>query len=213
MKNPPWPTQLKRPIIVDEILKSIPPQKRFKYLDTELSIAILGEQSRQVEIMCEFLGMRRPNSYDYEWLELLVAVCQHWKIPAFRVEQTKPRGPGAKMIWTDRKHCELFADVQRLAKGAPSELGACKFIAQNPKQFGRRYLLREGATTEAWAKTLHRRFLAAKSKIKSDHIFRNVNFSIIFGSHRPALQYGPKFVNQAIKQYAYTHNSLKPNSA
>jgi hypothetical protein len=203
-KNPRWPSELKRPIIVDEILKSIPPQQRFKHLDTELTIAIVAEQSRQVEIISEFLRTPLPNPFDYDWLELIVALCRHWNIPAFRLEQIRPRGPGATKIWTDRKLCELFADVQRLAQGARSELGACKFIAQNPQKFGQRYLRREGATPEAWAKTLHRQFIAAKSKIKRDHIFRNVNFSLVFGRHRPALKYGPKFVNQAIRQYGYT---------
>jgi hypothetical protein len=182
-------------------------------MQIELTNAIMDEQSRQVDTICAFLHVRSPDNFDPDWLELLAAVCQHWKIPAFRLEQTKRRGPGATKIWTDRKHCELFADVMRVAKGASSEHGACKIIAQNPERFGGRYPRPDDTKCEAWAKTLHRQFLTAKNKIKSDHIFRNVNFSHVFGSHRPALEYGPEFVDRAIEQYAYARNSLNPNSA
>jgi hypothetical protein len=213
MKNPPWPTELKWPIIVDDIVndivKSWPSRQGFGALDIELTNAISEEKDRRVEIISESLGTEVPKNSD-EWLELLDAVCQHWRIPAFQIEQTKPRGPGATKIWTDRKHCELFADVMRLRKGTLSELGACKFIAQKPEQFGQRYLQRKRTKSEAWAKTLHRQFLTAKKKIQSDQRFRTVHFS---RSLRPALEYGPEFVNRAIKQYACTRNSSQPKSA
>jgi hypothetical protein len=215
MKNPPWPIELKWPIVVDEIVntilvKSIPPPRGFSELDIDVTNAISEEMDRRVEILSKFLGTEVPKSSD-EWLELLDAVCRHWSIPAFRLEQSKPRGPGATKIWTDQKHCELFADVMRLSKGALSDLGACKFIARKPRQFGPRYLPRKGIKSEAWAKTLHRQFLTAKKKIQSDQFFRTVHFSI--NTKRPALDYGPEFVNLAIKRYAYTRISSEPNSA
>jgi hypothetical protein len=210
MKNPPWPTELKWPIIVDDIVndivKSWPSPQGFGALDIQLTNAISEEKDRRVEIISECLGTEVPKNSD-EWLELLDAVCRHWSIPAFQIEQTKPRGPGATKIWTDRKHCELFADVMRLHKGALSELGACKFIAQKPEQFGQRYLPRKRTKSEAWAKTLHRQFLTAKKKIQSDQLFRTVHFP------RAPREYGPEFVNRAIKQYACTRNSSQPKSA
>jgi hypothetical protein len=216
MKNPPWPIVLKWPIIVDEIVdevvKGITPPMSMSDLHIEVMNAISEEKGRRVEIISEFLGTKVPNDYD-EWFELLEAVCRHWNIPAFRTEQAKPRGPGASQIWTDQKHCELFADVMRLKKRTRSELGACKFIAQNPKQFGPRYLLRKGSEADAFAKTLHRQFLNAKRKIKSDQLFRAVHFSIDHSAQRPALQYGPEFVDRAINLYAYKRHQLQPNSA
>jgi hypothetical protein len=211
MKTPPWPIELKRPFIIDEFLKSLPPPRRLKDLDIDIMNALSEERYQQLEVISKFFGKEVPNSFD-DWLELLDAVCRHWDIPAFRIEQTKPRGPGAGKIWTDQKHCELFADVMRLRKRIRSELGACKFIAQNHKQFGQRYPLRKGTKSEAWAKTLHRQFLDAKKKIKNNHLFRTAHFSS-FGSHRPALEYGPELIDRAVKQYAYARNSLKPKSA
>jgi len=215
MRNSLWPIELKSPIIVDEIVNSIletSTPSSMSDLDIDVVNAISEEKGRRAEIICKFLGMELPNSFD-DWLELLDAVCRHWSIPAFRIEQTKPRGPGATQIWTDQKHCELFADVMLLRRRIRSEFAACKFIAQNSKQFGRRYLPRTGTKSGAWAKTLHRQFLNAKKKIKSDQLFRTIHFSLNRSSQSPALEYGPEFVDQAIKRYAYARNSLKPNSA
>jgi hypothetical protein len=211
MKNPPWPTELKRPIIVDDIVKNIvkgwPSPRGFSELDIEVMNALSEERYRQVEVISEFLGTEVPETAD-DWLELLEAICRHWSIPALRIEQTKPRGPGATMIWTDQKHCELFADVMRLSKGALSEHGACKSIAQKPQKFGQRYLPRKKDTDPvAWANTLHRQFIAAKKKIMTDQLFRTVRFK------HPALEYGPELVNRAIRLYAYKRNSLTPNFA
>jgi hypothetical protein len=201
MKNPPWPTELKWPIIVDDIandiVKSWLSPQGFKALDIEVTNAISEEIYRRVEVISEFFGTDVPKTTD-DWLELLEAICRHWSIPAFRIEQSKPRGPGATLIWTDQKHCELFADVMRLSKGALSEYGACKSIAQKPQKFGQRYLPRKkDIKPEAWGNTLHRQFLAAKKKIMTDQLFRTVHFK------RPGLEYGPELVNRAIKLYAY----------
>ena len=218
LKSRVWPVELKQPIIIEQIQSNDPNLKKvISPEDSERALfeAVSVERGRRVIIISEFLGQELPAS-DAEWLLLIVAICEHWNIPAFQMKMKKPRGPGATKFWTDEKHCQLFADVQYLAKGKLSEHGACKFIAAKPEKFGRRYLRPDRTRREAWNKTIHRQFIAAKRKIKSDRTFRAVHFTygFVFGfgpEHGP--EYGPAFIDDAIKRYAYAQNSSQVNSA
>jgi hypothetical protein len=203
LKNPPWPLELRTPIVVEEIKKGIPPQQRMKHLQTEITIAIYSERERRLETIADFLNRPYPTN-DEEWLRLLIALCRFWEIPAFDIAMVKPRGPGATRIWTDQKHCQLFADVQSVVAKGLSETAACRFIASNSKQFGFRYNLPKRATVDGWKKTLNRQYVTAKNKITSNQTFRTLYFSDDTGTDVP---YGPEFIARAIKQYAYARES------
>ncbi len=203
MKNPPWPLELRKPIIVEEIRKGISPHQRNKHIETEITIEIISERERRLEIIADFLDRRYPTN-DEEWLRLLIALCRFWDIPAFQIAMVRPRGPGATKIWIEQKHCELFADVQSVVANGLSETAACKFIASNSKQYGLRYSLPKHASVEKWRKTLNRQYVTAKRKIINDHTFRRLFFSDDTGTD---VQYGPEFIARAIIQYAYARKS------
>ena len=147
-------------------------------------------------------------------MSLVIDLCNHWEIPAFQILQSKPRGPGASRIWTDRRLCELFADVQSLVRdSAMSEHAACKHIAAHPGKFGRRYSPPKKTQPGDWGKTLHRQFLRAKGMAKHDFPFRMIYFGEGKGLLRPTPEYGPEFMRIAIERYAIARNSTPAKSA
>jgi hypothetical protein len=208
-KSPPWPLELRTPIVVEDIKKGIPPQQRIKYLDLEISIAISEERQRRLELIAEFLDRPAPTN-DKEWLRLLIAICRFWEIPAFEIAMVKPLGPGATRIWTDLKHCELFADVQSVVANGLSETAACRFIASNSKRFGGRYNPPKNSTAEGWKKTLNRQYATAKHKITNNHTFRSLYFSDDTGAD---VHYGAEFIARAIPQFAYARKFPSGKSA
>jgi hypothetical protein len=213
IKWQPWPVQLRGPIIIEDLQKTIRPDQRAKDFDVDLINAVQEEQFTRAEMICNFISQCDETGFldsklpatESQWIYLVAVLCEYLDVPAFQVEQARRRGPGPTKFWTDRKLCQLFADVMNLAKDNLSENGACRFIAANPKKFGGRYLQKEHKTLEA--KTLHRQFLAVKSKIKNEPAFR----VLMLG--KKSTEYGPTFIEEAIKRYAYTRNSSQPNSA
>src|SRR5258705_7437245 len=72
----------------------------------------------RLKIVCEFFRYDCLPDSDAGWMRLLLDLCDHWQIPAFQILEKKARGPGASTKWTDRRFCELFADVQSLVKSS-----------------------------------------------------------------------------------------------
>jgi hypothetical protein len=204
-KNP-WPVELRQPIIVKEVAKRVSADLGEDERVEKLVGILFDERLKRVEIIYGFFGSRIPQT-DADWMRLLVAVCEHWKIPAFDIEFERRRGRGATRIWTDLKHCELFADVQKLASGALSEHGACKYIAANPTKFGQRYQRPATKNKDAWSRTIHRQYASAKQKIKNETTFRAIHFSYsigLFGLGGGLVpDFGPTFIEQAIERYGF----------
>jgi hypothetical protein len=204
----PWPVTLKHSISLKDLQKALRRDQSAKEFDIDLLEAVRKEQILRIEKLCNFLsqydhtyllGSRLPTTED-EWCQLVIVLCEFLNVPAFQVQMTKPRGPGASKLWTDNKLCQLFADVQSLTKSsALSENGACKFIAANPQKFGNRYRPSKPSTPLARAKTLHRQFTAIKLILKTKRTFR---IWMLRGIGRE-FEYGPAFVDEAIKRYAF----------
>lgn len=191
--------------------ENYPPRSNGKNIDIDLLNAVQEEQITRAEKICNFMSQCDDSGFldsklpatEGQWIYLVAVLCEYLDVPAFQVEMSRRRGPGAIKFWTDTKLCQLFADVMNLAN--LSENGACRFIAANPKKFGDRYLRKERNPLEA--KTLHRQFLAVKSKMKNQPDFR------ILMLRKKSTEYGAAFVEEAIKKFAFTRNSSGPNFA
>jgi hypothetical protein len=213
LKKRPWPVELGRPIFLEDLQKTIRRDQGGKNFDIDLLNAVQEEQITRAEKICNFMSQYDDSGFldsklpatEGQWIYLVAVLCVYLDVPAFQVEMSRPLGPGATKFWTDRKLCQLFADVINLAKGNRSENGACRFIAAHPKKFGDRYLRKKGNPLEA--KTLHRQFLTVKSKLKNQPAFR------ILMLRKKSTEYGPAFIEEAIKQFAFTRNSSGPNFA
>jgi hypothetical protein len=210
-KKQPWPAELSRPIRFGDLQNGIRRDQSAKDFYIDLLNAAEEQKIKRANKLCEFIcqyddgeffSSKLPREKD-EWLYLVVVLCEYLNVPTFQVEDFPPRGPGATIIWNDQKLCELFADVMKLVtKGSKlSENAACRFIAANPEKFGSRYL-RDGRNRLA-ATTLHRQFLATKSRMKNQPTFR----ISVLRKKRPELQaYGPALIEEVIEQYAFVRN-------
>ncbi|ANW04974.1 hypothetical protein LMTR13_37455 [Bradyrhizobium icense] len=157
-----------------------------------------------MDVLAQFFGHLSLPTSEQGWRSLLWDLCEHWNIPAFQIVSSKPRGRGAKKIWTNEKHCELFGDVQSLvASSRMTEHAACKYIAKNSSRFGERYRRSKATTESAWARTLHRQYTEAKRRAKHDFTFRMLYFGEGPGLLRPIPKW-PKLVQLAIERYAVT---------
>jgi hypothetical protein len=161
LKKRPWPVELGRPIILEDLQKTIRRDQTEKNIDIDLLNAVQEEQITRAEKICNFMSQCDDSGFldsklpatEGQWIYLVAVLCEYLDVPAFQVEMSRRRGPGAIKFWTDTKLCQ-FADVMNLAN--LSENGACRFIAANPKKFGDRYLRKERNPLEA--KTLHPTF-------------------------------------------------------
>jgi hypothetical protein len=198
---PQWPDQLKKPIVFEDLVPGMlsdPARAHEEAVRERLS----HEINRRIDILAQFFGFPFLPDTSEEWILLLRLLCQHWEIPAFNTVGTKPRGPGAGKLWTDVKHCELFADVQSLVAGSNmTEHAACRHIAGNRPRFARRYPKPATSSVDAWTKTLHRQFITAKRKARSDFAFRMFYFGEGQGLLRPIPDWS-RLVELAIARYA-----------
>jgi hypothetical protein len=206
-KLPEWPGELKKPIVIRNLLSGLDSSlPRSEYIDQakdKLGQAVLI----RLALLCKFFGPSIPKT-DEEWLSLIIKLCDYWDIPGFKRVVENPPSVGARKKWTDQRLCELFSDVKALGSEAKlTEHSACVFIANNVDKFGQRYSLPRNSTRDRWAKTLHRQFVEAKAKAKSDWVFRFFYFNP--GGERLASvpEYGPKLIKLAIERYAVTRKS------
>lgn len=198
-----WPIELKNPISLDTLQHTISRKQSAKNFSIDLLNAITEERCRRIEALAAFLsrydfGELGPTvsprfpSDEHDWTELIIALCEFWKIPALHIE-TDGRRPGAPRKWTDEHYCMLFADVQNLVRRRMSESGACGHIASNTKVFGSRYRRPNRSSEEGWKKTLHRQFLNSKKLIRNNPAFRAQHFS--------HAEYGASLIAEAIERY------------
>jgi hypothetical protein len=206
-----WPVELMTPISLGNLQQTISRQQKPEDHYVDLHNAVQEERYRRIEVLTAFLSQfyfddfgpvvsRRFPSDEYDWANLVSAICQYWDIPAFHITSVDGLRPGPKKKWTDSKHCKLFADVQNLVGPRLSENGACAYIARNTKLFGSRYLRPHRSSEVGWKRTIHRQYLTAKSKIKNDPAFRARHFSKSPSVAAP--EYGPRLIAEAIKRYA-----------
>lgn len=207
MRNAPadWPTELKNPISLDTLQRTIPRQQTAKNFSIDLLNAVTEERYRRIGTLAAFLSRydfgelgptvsRRFPSDEYDWTNLVSALCECLDIPALRIVTANGRRPGAKRKWTDKQYCMLFADVQSLVSSrSMSESAACAHIARNGKAFESRYLQPNRSSKEGWKKTLHRQFLNAKREIRNNPVFRARHFSQV--------EWGPALIAEAIERY------------
>jgi hypothetical protein len=206
-----WPAELRAPISLGDLQQKISRQQTPEDHYIEMNDAVQEERYRRIEVLTTFLSQfhfhefgpvvsRGFPSDEYDWANLVSAICQYWDIPAFRFTNLDGLRPGPKKKWTDRKLCELFADVQTLVGPRLSENGACAYIARNTKLFGPRYRRPDRSSEAGWKRTLHRQYLNAKSRLKNDPVFRAKHFSR--GTSAAPSKYGPRLVAEAIQRYA-----------
>jgi hypothetical protein len=202
-RSPAWPDELKKPIVAQDLWRAA---TAFTSQVQDSEQAFRDEFAKEVftrmDVLAQFFGYPGLPESDQDWRSLLWSLCEHWSIPAFQIVERRPRGRGADKVWTDEKHCQLFADVQSLvATSRISEHAACIYIAKNPARFEGRYRRPKQNDQEAWAKTLHRQFITSKKRAKEDFGFRMIYFGQGLGLLRPVPEW-PELVQVAIKQYA-----------
>jgi hypothetical protein len=205
-KTPIWPAELKRPIRLDALALQLPTSLAKEDFKQKLTDAFIEDVLLRFGLLCKFLNRNIPDN-EAAWIDLVIALCDHWNIPAFHASRENTRRAGAPKIWTPQKHCELFADVKAMqSKSRLSEFAACKFIAKNPKTFGKRYLVPSRTTPERWGHSIHRQFVAAKKLIKTDIFFRLMHFNKSEGLYQglfgPPPEYGDELIAIAIERYA-----------
>lgn len=205
MKRRAWPAELTKPVILEELLETAKKAGGLEggNFNEEIFRRIYADELfRRMDILARHFGHRALPDDQQKWVSFLWALCDHCKIPGFRIAETAPRGPGASRIWTNEKHCELFADVQWLvANSQLTEHGACGHLAKNPLKFGGRYRRPKNKGEDGWAKTLHRQFTTAKKKAREDFTFRMVYFGEGLGLLRPIPEW-PRLIQVAIERYA-----------
>src|SRR5262245_14890724 len=116
-KTPNWPAELRKPITLDALDQSL----GFYDLNEDeqarqdrLFENYVAECARRIQLIAQFFQIGEL-AHDPNWEFFLIRLCRHWNVPGFHVAATTPRGPGAPKQWTDRRICELFADVMALA--------------------------------------------------------------------------------------------------
>jgi hypothetical protein len=146
-----WPIELKNPIPLDTLQRTISRQQSAENFSIDLLNAVTEERYRRIEALAAFLSRydfgefgpivsRRFPSDEHDWTNLVSALCEYWNIPGLHIVTANGRRPGAKRKWTDKQYCMLFADVRNLVSRRMSESGACAHIAGNATVFGSRYL-------------------------------------------------------------------------
>jgi hypothetical protein len=182
-KTRDWPTDLRKRINF--------PQSQVR---DDFVAEYIIESKRRIRLLFDFLGIdpKMPGSWEY----LIVRLCNHWDIPGFQLSNAQ--GRGAPRRWTDKKNCELFADVMALASGI-SEHAACVHICKNASKYSQRY-------SKYNSKTIHRQFLRAKNRIKTDPIFR---LQYIGGGGLGLTDYGPELIKVAIRRYGLRDKSKR----
>ena len=206
-RSPAWPDGLRTPIVMQELWRAAtaltsPAQDSEQAFRDEFAKEVFA----RMDVLAQFFGYPELPESNEDWRSLLWRLCEHWNIPAFQIVESRPRGPGAGKVWTDEKQCQLFADVQSLvARSQLSENAACKYIAKNPTRFEGRYRRPKQSNQDAWAKTLHRQFLASKKRAKEDFGFRMVYFGKGLGLLRPIPEW-PELIGVAIERYAVARN-------
>jgi hypothetical protein len=156
--------------------------------------------------MLAFFKIYWPQN-DAEWLSLVMKMCEHWDIPGFQLATAPARGPGADKKWTDKKNCELFADVNALVQRLGwSESSACAHIAKNPEKFKNRYRVkrRGDRAGDEDTKTLRRQYTRVKEQIQTDAVFRLAHFGEPFGA---IPEYDSGLIKEAIRRYAVAQES------
>jgi len=175
-----WPADLRKKINI-----------RQSQARDEFVAEYIVECSRRIQLLFGFFGV--SPSLKGSWEYLIVRLCNYWDIPGFQLPNAQ--GRGAPRRWTDTKNCELFADVMAKTQKM-SDHAACVYISKNTAKYGQRYLSIKD-------KTLHRQFLRAKKRIRTDPIFRLQYFG---GGLRPT-DYGPKLIQEAIERYGLRSKS------
>jgi hypothetical protein len=172
----------------------------------------LLEIERRAKHMLAFFQIPWPQD-DAQWLHFIMKICERWDIPGFQLASSPSKGPGQSKKWTDRKNCELFADVNAsvLHKGL-TEHSACHHIARNPRTYKNRYPVKSRTARKAQddAGTLHRQYERVKRKIQDDRIFRLSHFGLPLGLPFGPLSnvdYGPDLIAEAIRRYATAQQS------
>ncbi|WP_322868289.1 hypothetical protein U7859_02235 [Bradyrhizobium ottawaense] len=199
-----WPTELKNPISLDNLQRTISRQQTPKNFSIDLLNAIAEERYRRIEALAAFLSRydfgdlgptvsRQFPSDEDDWTNLVSALCECLDIPALRIVTANGQRPGAKRKWTDKQYCMLFADVQSLVSRGMSASAACAHIARNGQLFESRYLRPNRSSKEGWKKTLHRQFLNAQREIRDNPAFRTRHFSQV--------EWGPPLIAEAIQRY------------
>jgi hypothetical protein len=215
-KGREWPRELRSPIVQEELAKrGAPPGVLFERAESDSEATkrliknYLAEITQRAKLMLAFFQIPWPQN-DAQWLSFVMKICDYWAVPGFEVASSVPRGPGQSKKWTDRKNCELFADVNALVlhKGL-TEYSACQHIARNPRAYKNRYPIKSRTARKAKgdARTLHRQYVRVKKKIQDDHIFRLSYFGLPFGSLLGNIDYGPDLIEEAIKRYAVAQES------
>jgi hypothetical protein len=218
-----WPPELRKKIIEQELAQREAPlgllsEKKESEVEARqrLTRNYLDEIRRRTELILAFFKIGWPES-DAQWLSLLMKVCDHWEIPAYRIEPVASRGRGASKSWTDQRNCELFADVNALVARGMSEYSACQHIAKNPQLFKNRYKVKPkpGRKAKNDGSTLHRQYERVKKQIQTDALFRLRQFCppMPIGAVPVALgllsapDYGPDLITEAIRRYGVTQES------
>src|SRR5262249_24061189 len=130
-----WPAELRKPIVAQELTRGIYGLLGEAELTGRSAQKCLQERYareclRRLEIMRSFFGLAER---DFSDAYLIIRLCDHWNIPAFHISNASKKGRGRSKIWTDIKHCELFADVKSLVENGLSEHGACRILATQRK--------------------------------------------------------------------------------
>jgi len=172
-------------------------RKRINFRQSEARDDLVAEYiiecNRRIRLLFDFFDVStKHGSASFEYL--IVRLCNHWDIPGF--QSSNAQGRGAPRRWTDKKNCELFADVMAVASGM-SEHSACAHIC-NASKYSQRY-------SKYKSKTIHRQFLRAKKQIKTDPIFRLQ----YFGGGLGPTDYGPELIKVALNRYGL-RNKSKP---
>jgi hypothetical protein len=207
--SPAWSGELESPIVLEDlsVWRAFGPIAPGDSNETQLAKALSEEVIRRQDLIFRHLGLRGPPQTEEGWRVLVWEVCDRANVPWFKFVPKKRRR-GAPRIWTDLKHCQLFADVQTLAMTwgvvnlGLSENSACKFIAQRSSKFGGRYVKPRRGSEKAWAATIHRQFTTAKRKVLSDVAFRLTYFAEGDGITRRVPD-GNRLIRLAIERYAF----------
>jgi hypothetical protein len=164
-----------------------------------------AEIERRVKLVLAFFQISWPQN-NTDWLRFVMKLCEHWDIPGFQLATAPERGPGADKKWTDKRNCELFADVSSLVRRGMSESAACAHIAKNPKKFNNRYgVKRKGARKgDDDSETLRRQYVRVKAQIQTDALFRLAYFGEPFGA---VPKYDSDLIEEAIGRYAVAQES------